>query len=69
MQGARSGRSTGAADAGGVGACGQVNAAPLVTATGGHGGVDAAFTALGMAERHATILIDPASELDAPDRP
>ena len=34
---------------------------PLITGTVGLGGVDAAFTALGDPERHAKILIDPAS--------
>jgi threonine dehydrogenase-like Zn-dependent dehydrogenase len=40
---------------------GEVDASPLVTATVGLGGVDAAFTALGQAGGHAKILIDPAS--------
>ncbi len=45
---------------------GKVNAAPVVTGTVGLGGVEAAFTALGTAEQHAKILIDPASEVSAP---
>ena len=45
---------------------GKVNAAPVVTGTVGLGGVDAAFTALGTAEQHAKILIDPTSEVSAP---
>ncbi len=45
---------------------GKINAQPVVTATVGLGGVDAAFTALGTAEQHAKILIDPASDVDAP---
>jgi threonine dehydrogenase-like Zn-dependent dehydrogenase len=47
---------------------GKVNAAPVVTGTVGLGGVDAAFTALGTAEHHAKILIDPASEVTAPSQ-
>ena len=40
---------------------GKLNCQPLITGTVGLGGVDAAFTALGDPERHAKILIDPAS--------
>ncbi|MFZ0041245.1 MAG: zinc-binding dehydrogenase, partial [Solirubrobacteraceae bacterium] len=40
---------------------GKVNAAPMVTATVGLPGVEAAFEALGDPEQHAKILIDPAS--------
>jgi threonine dehydrogenase-like Zn-dependent dehydrogenase len=43
-------------------ASGKVDVAPLVTGTVGLGGVAAAFTALGDPERHAKILVDPASE-------
>ena len=39
---------------------GKVAAGPVVTATVGLDGVDAAFTALATAERHAKILVDPA---------
>jgi threonine dehydrogenase-like Zn-dependent dehydrogenase len=45
---------------------GKVDARPVVTATVGLGGVDAAFAALATAEQHAKILIDPASEVSAP---
>ena len=38
---------------------GKVNAAPLVTGTVGLPGVERAFDALGLAESHAKILIDP----------
>ena len=38
---------------------GKVDPGPLVTGTVGLGGVDGAFTALGSAEHHAKILIDP----------
>lgn len=48
---------------------GKVDARPVVTATVGLGGVDAAFTALGTAEQHAKILIDPASEVTQATRP
>jgi threonine dehydrogenase-like Zn-dependent dehydrogenase len=41
---------------------GKVDAEPVVTGTVGLEGVDAAFTALATAERHAKILIDPASD-------
>jgi threonine dehydrogenase-like Zn-dependent dehydrogenase len=41
---------------------GKVNAAPVVTGTVGLAGVAAAFDALGSAEQHAKILIDPSSE-------
>ncbi|HEX5276092.1 MAG TPA: zinc-binding dehydrogenase [Fluviicoccus sp.] len=44
---------------------GEVDASPLVTATVGLGGVDAAFTALGQAGGHAKILIDPASAVNS----
>jgi threonine dehydrogenase-like Zn-dependent dehydrogenase len=40
---------------------GKVSAAPLVTATVGLPGVESAFDALGSAESHAKILIDPRS--------
>lgn len=40
---------------------GTVDPAPLITATVGFAGVEAAFTALGEADEHAKILIDPAS--------
>jgi len=39
---------------------GKVDAAPVVTGAVGLGGVEAAFTALGRAEAHAKVLIDPA---------
>ncbi len=45
---------------------GQVDPRPIITGEVGLGGVDAAFTALGDPERHAKILIDPASAADAP---
>jgi threonine dehydrogenase-like Zn-dependent dehydrogenase len=45
---------------------GGVDPRPLITGTVGLGGVDAAFDALGDAERHAKILIDPRSEVVAP---
>ncbi|MFO1408730.1 MAG: zinc-binding dehydrogenase [Steroidobacteraceae bacterium] len=45
---------------------GRLKCGPLVTGTVGLGGVDAAFTALGDPERHAKILIDPASAATAP---
>jgi len=41
---------------------GKVDASALVTGAVGLGGVDAAFDALGDPERHAKILIDPASD-------
>lgn len=40
---------------------GKVDATPLITGEVGLAGVDAAFTALGDPERHAKILINPAS--------
>ena len=40
---------------------GKVDGSPLVTGTVGLDGVDAAFDALGDPERHAKIMIDPAS--------
>jgi threonine dehydrogenase-like Zn-dependent dehydrogenase len=45
---------------------GKVDASALVTGTVGLDGVDAAFGALGDPERHAKILIDPASAATAP---
>lgn len=45
---------------------GRLDCAPLITGTVGLGGVDAAFSALGDAEVHAKILIDPASAATAP---
>jgi threonine dehydrogenase-like Zn-dependent dehydrogenase len=45
---------------------GAVDPAPLITGTVGLPGVDAAFTALGKAEEHAKILIDPASSATTP---
>lgn len=42
---------------------GDVDVTPLVTATIGLDGVAAAFDALGSAEHHAKVLIDPASEV------
>ncbi len=45
---------------------GKLQCEPLITGTVGLGGVDAAFTALGDPERHAKILIDPASPVAAP---
>lgn len=42
---------------------GKVDASALVTGTVGLDGVDAAFRALGDPERHAKILIDPASDV------
>jgi threonine dehydrogenase-like Zn-dependent dehydrogenase len=45
---------------------GTVDPAPLITATVGLPGVDAAFAALGHAEEHAKILVDPASAAAAP---
>jgi threonine dehydrogenase-like Zn-dependent dehydrogenase len=44
---------------------GKLNCQPMITGTVGLGGVDAAFTALGDPERHAKILIDPASPATA----
>ncbi|RPA65605.1 alcohol dehydrogenase [Gordonia oryzae] len=44
---------------------GDVDVTPLVTATIGLDGVAAAFDALGSAEHHAKVLIDPASEVVA----
>jgi threonine dehydrogenase-like Zn-dependent dehydrogenase len=40
---------------------GKVDPSPLLTGTVGLDGVEAAFTALGKPDRHAKILIDPAS--------
>jgi threonine dehydrogenase-like Zn-dependent dehydrogenase len=45
---------------------GKLRCEPLITGTVGLGGVDAAFSALGDPERHAKILIDPASPVTAP---
>ena len=45
---------------------GKLNCAPMITGTVGLGGVDAAFAALGDPERHAKILIDPASTATTP---
>jgi threonine dehydrogenase-like Zn-dependent dehydrogenase len=45
---------------------GKIDARPLITGTVGLDGVDAAFAALGAPERHAKILIDPASTATAP---
>ena len=42
---------------------GNVDPTPLITATVGLDGVSAAFDALGDPERHAKILIDPASQV------
>ncbi|MCX2754301.1 MULTISPECIES: zinc-binding dehydrogenase [unclassified Gordonia (in: high G+C Gram-positive bacteria)] len=44
---------------------GKVDVAPLITATVGLDGVGAAFDALGRAEHHAKVLIDPMSEVDS----
>lgn len=46
---------------------GKINCAPLITGHVGLAGVDAAFTALGEPERHAKILIDPASATSTPN--
>ncbi|MEJ6002959.1 zinc-binding dehydrogenase [Paucibacter soli] len=45
---------------------GKVDCAPLITGEVGLGGVDAAFKALGDPNRHAKILVDPASILTTP---
>jgi threonine dehydrogenase-like Zn-dependent dehydrogenase len=45
---------------------GKLKCEPLITGIVGLGGVDAAFSALGDPERHAKILIDPASTATAP---
>jgi threonine dehydrogenase-like Zn-dependent dehydrogenase len=45
---------------------GKVDASPLVTGTVGLDGVAAAYDALGDPERHAKILVDPASSASAP---
>ena len=45
---------------------GTIDVRPLVTGTVGLDGVDAAFAALGDPERHAKILIDPASSVTEP---
>ncbi|MCR5977758.1 zinc-binding dehydrogenase [Gordonia jinghuaiqii] len=44
---------------------GKVDVAPMITATVGLDGVAAAFDALGTAEHHAKVLIDPMSEIDS----
>jgi threonine dehydrogenase-like Zn-dependent dehydrogenase len=44
---------------------GKVDPTPLITATVGLDGVATAFDALGDPERHAKILIDPASDVAA----
>lgn len=46
---------------------GRLHCAPLITGTVGLGGVDAAFSALGDPEKHAKILIDPASASTLPN--
>jgi threonine dehydrogenase-like Zn-dependent dehydrogenase len=45
---------------------GKVNGAPILTGVVGLAGVDAAFTALGDADLHAKILIDPQSTAAEP---
>jgi len=45
---------------------GKVSAAPLVTGTVGLAGVEAAFNELGVPNRHAKIIIDPASSATSP---
>lgn len=45
---------------------GKVNCAPMMTGVVGLEGVEGAFAALGDAERHAKILIDPASTVIEP---
>jgi threonine dehydrogenase-like Zn-dependent dehydrogenase len=45
---------------------GKVDPTPLVTSTVGLAGVAAAFEALADPERHAKILVDPASAVAAP---
>jgi len=45
---------------------GTIDPRPLITGTVGLAGVEAAFAALGDAERHAKILIDPASSAAEP---
>lgn len=45
---------------------GRIDPSPLITGTVGLAGVEAAFDALGDANRHAKILIDPASEATQP---
>jgi len=46
---------------------GKLDCSPLITGTVGLGGVDSAFTALGDPEKHAKILIDPASRSTLPN--
>lgn len=46
---------------------GKVDASPLVTGTVGLDGVASAYAALGDPERHAKILVDPASAATAPE--
>jgi threonine dehydrogenase-like Zn-dependent dehydrogenase len=48
---------------------GKVRAEPVVTATVGLDGVSSAFDALGSADTHAKILIDPASRVTQPTAP
>jgi threonine dehydrogenase-like Zn-dependent dehydrogenase len=45
---------------------GEVDPRPMVTGSVGLGGVGRAFAALGDPERHAKILIDPASQAVEP---
>ncbi|HEX8204864.1 MAG TPA: zinc-binding dehydrogenase [Solirubrobacteraceae bacterium] len=45
---------------------GEVDPRPIITGSVGLEGVDAAFSALGDPERHAKVLIDPASAATAP---
>jgi threonine dehydrogenase-like Zn-dependent dehydrogenase len=47
-------------------ASGKVDVSPIVTGTVGLDGVAAAFTALGDPEKHAKILVDPASDVTSP---
>lgn len=42
---------------------GTVDVTPLITGTVGLDGVSAAFDALGSADQHAKVLIDPTSEV------
>ncbi|MBY4575425.1 alcohol dehydrogenase [Gordonia paraffinivorans] len=44
---------------------GDVDVAPMITATIGLDGVATAFDALGSAEHHAKVLVDPMSEIDS----
>jgi threonine dehydrogenase-like Zn-dependent dehydrogenase len=45
---------------------GKVDPSPLVTGTVGLDGVESAFEALGAADTHAKILIDPRSDATQP---